>query len=129
VFKRFFVLSEGTEVNEFPVASFAVEVGLLVLSFLDDSGLPLGLLEFSAGDNLRVAVASKVVIQRFVAGELALAGGTFETGDVNIGSLVLSIVRGATECLVVFCTVAMIGCLLVTQAIDRQGEDLDTDWA
>jgi hypothetical protein len=129
VLERLFVLSEGTEVNEFLVASFAVEVGLFVLSFLEDSSLPLGLFEFSASDNFRMAIAEKVMIQRLVATELTLAVGTFKAGDVNVGTLVVSIVRGATECFIVLCTVAMVGCLLMTQAVDRQGEDLDTDWA
>jgi hypothetical protein len=124
-----FVLYEGAKMDKLSVASLALEVRLLTLGGFGDSGLPLGLFECSAGDNFRMSIADEVVIKRLVARKGALAVGAPETRYVNVGSLVLSMGRGLVESLIVLCTVTMVGCLLVTQAVGCFSEDLGTGWA
>ena len=123
------MLSEGSEVDECPVASFAAQVGFLELSLLDSSGLPLGLFEGGVGDDFGVAVAGKMVIECFVTREAALTVGALEAGDVNIGTPVLCKVCLTIERLVMLSAVAVASCLLVTKTIDCRSEHLSADWA
>jgi hypothetical protein len=114
--------------DEGPVASFAMEVGLLELCFLDSSGLKLCLLNCSMGDNPCVTVTDKMVIECFVTREAALTVGALKAGNVNVGALVLRKVCGLFECLVVFRAVTVVGCLLMTQTVYSRFEDLSADW-
>jgi hypothetical protein len=109
--------------DEGPVASFAMEVGLLELCFLDSSGL-----NCSMGDNPCVTVTDKMVIECFVTREAALTVGALKAGNVNVGALVLRKVCGLFECLVVFRAVTVVGCLLMTQTVYGRFEDLSADW-